>query len=78
MHEIEGWVNISGGEGGLVMVAVEAVVNVSSVGHNAAAAAAAGNVAVVAHCAVLSIGAVPTWVIHKLALAAIANVCGGV
>ena len=75
MHEIEDWVDVSGGEGGLVAVAVEAVVNVSGAGHDAAAAAA-GNVAVVARCAVLGIGAVPAWVVHELALAAVANVCG--
>src|SRR5260221_14079202 len=43
-------------------------------GHDAAAAAA-GNVAIVTHCAVLGIGVVPAWVIHELALAAVANVC---
>src|SRR5712691_9980052 len=41
-----------------------------------ATAAVAGDVAIVVRCAVLGIGAVPPWVVHKLALAAVANVCG--
>ena len=75
MHELEDRVDVDGGEVGLVAVTVEAVVDVSGAGHDAAAAVA-GDVAVVACCAVLGIGAVPAWVVHELALAAVANVCG--
>jgi len=61
---------------GLVAVTVEAVVDVSGVGHDATAAVVAGNVAIIARCAVLGIEAVPAWIVHELALAAIANACG--
>jgi len=44
---VENRVDISGGEDGLVAVAVEAVVGVSSAGHDAAAVVVAGNTAVV-------------------------------
>ena len=50
------------------------MVDVGGAGHNAAVVT--GNIVVVVQCAVLGIEGVPTWVVHELALAAVANACG--
>ena len=44
-------------------------------GHNATAVVVAGNVTVVMWCTVIGIETIATWIVHKLALAAIANAC---
>jgi len=72
---VENRVDIGGGEDGLVVVAAEAVVGVSGAGHDAAAVVVAGNVAVVAQCTIFGIETIAAWIVHELALAAIANAC---
>src|SRR6266704_4106192 len=72
---VENRVNISGSEDGLVAVAVEAVVGVSGAGHDATAVVVAGNTAVVVRCAAFGIETIAAWIVHELALAAIANAC---
>jgi len=67
---VENRVDISGGEDGLVAVAVEAVVGVRGTGHDAAAVVVAGNVAVVARCAVFGIETIAAWIVHDLGVVA--------
>jgi len=75
LHEVNGWISIGvgGHEEGLVAVTVEAVENVSGAGH---VAAGAGIVIVIVRCAVFGIETIATWIVYKLALAAVANACG--
>ena len=69
MREFENGLDVEGCGDGLVAAAVEAVVDVSGSGHDAAAVVVDGNIAVVARCAVLGIEVVPTWVVYAIALA---------
>ena len=66
LHEVENGLDGGGCGDGLIVVTVMAEVGVGSVGHVAIAGAA---VTVITRCTVLGIEIIPTWVMHKLALA---------